>query len=367
MLGINNESSDKKEWWFLNSLKFWDNKKEEETSQVTNEIKWELNSMFGKILVVAKWLWITTKLDEKTIADGMDKTDDKFYEIFDSSQKDVEGLLTEIGDKIKANPVLSSKYGWLLSKFSQIKDWSKIEQTITSLPWWGMLLKLVAWITGKISWLNGLLWLDKSKLIEETSRGLDELVAELNNKGLKNEDEKESEDINVVESKEIMNPMIEWVITSTFDDKRNRDHNHDGEKDDHGAIDIVSYVSKSLLAVADAKVISKWFDHVYGAGNFIIIEFIYQWKVYKASYSHMAEPAKLEKNAIIKKWDSLWEMWNTGHASRGAHLHFKLKEVIDGKDTIIDPLTIFDPKLFRYKQWDQNVKFDDWKGADKYK
>lgn len=366
MLGINNESSDKKEWWFLNSLKFWNNKKEEETSQVTNEIKWELNSMFGKILVVAKWLWITTKLDEKTIADGMDKTDDKFYEIFDSSQKDVEGLLTEIGDKIKANPALSSKYGWLLSKLSQIKDWSKIEQSITSLPWWGMLLKLVTWITGKVSRLNGLLWLDKSKLIEETNRWLDELANDLRNK-VDHSDEHNAENKEIIESKEIISPMIEWVITSTFDDKRDRDHNHDGEKDDHGAIDVVSYISKSLLAVADAKVVSKWFDHVYGAGNFIIIQFVYHGKTYKASYSHMLESAKLEIGAAVKKGDSLWEMWNTGHASRGAHLHFKLKEVIDGKDTIIDPLTIFDPRLFRYKQWDQNVKFDDWKGAEKYK
>lgn len=168
----------------------------------------------------------------------------------------------------------------------------------------------------------------------------------------------------IVESKEIISPMVEWVITDTFFSKRNRDTNHDWELDDHGAIDMVSYVSKSLLAVADAKVIDTWYDSL--AWNKIFIKYKYNGKEYIASYSHLAQPTKLAVWATVKKWDILWEMGNSG-GSHWAHLHFKLKEVIDWKPTIIDPLTIFDPKLFRYKQWDQNVKFDDWKGADKYK
>lgn len=271
-----------------------------------------------------------------------------------------EGEFTEIHNTIKT---LAQKWGADVSTLDDVltthklTGWSKI---------WFTIANALGWFVRKT--LEKLNFIHSSKDLGKMVFAINEITTKIDMSKLESIwEEINSENIENIESKEITNPMIEWVITSTFDDKRDRDHNHDGEKDDHGAIDIVSYISKSLLAVADAKVISKWFDHVYGAGNFIIIQFVYHGKTYKASYSHMLESAQLEIGAIVKKGDILWEMWNTGHASRGAHLHFKLKEVTEDKDIVIDPLTVFNPKWFRYKQWNDNVKFDDWKGADKYK
>jgi len=115
--------------------------------------------------------------------------------------------------------------------------------------------------------------------------------------------------------------------------------------EEHNGIDI-GWQEKDIKSIGNGIVESVWFgseeEWFDGYGNYIVVKLDTGNRVL---YGHMAKPSPLKVGALVKTWDNIWIIGDTGH-SRGVHLHLEIREweKDDIRDffsrKVIDPLTV---------------------------
>lgn len=377
LLGTNKDSWWEKKWLF-DSLKFWDNKKQEETSKVTNETKWQLSTVYSSLMLVAKWFNIKTNINAEDFADGMNKEDDSWYEFLGKNEKNVDELLGSIVEKINENPNLSDKYKELIANIASIKDGNIVDQLlgwVGKIPW-------VSWLIGKvikpiIEWASKFeriqksFKLDKNKVIEDVSRDLWLLAQELNNWG--NKDTKLDENnLDASQHKDYLTnregrvEQLQWHLiwplagNDLYLTSEKGEFGDDRWSHDHGGIDI-GWSSDKVIAPHTMKVTR--IDYQKGKAWEYLVGEIFPETDPKTEFKffHLKQKPDVVVGQIIKQWEVFATEWSTWRSS-GKHLHF---EITIG-DKKVDPLLALNPQEIKYKQWWKLVAFNNRDRADNY-
>lgn len=371
------ENSDKKTWGIFDSLKFWDNDKEKETSDVMQSTKSELNSMYANLMIVAQKLWVSTKLKQEDFDDGTNDKDDHWYEFLDSSKEDVKKLLTDISTSISKS-TYASTYSGLIKNIESYKDWSgKRIEWIKKAAWrlWleKIYTKITEWIWSNDA-LNSLLKVDMDKILSNINTDLSKLAWELQWWAIWSEWDHEdhnnhssSEQITNFDSIKslrwkLSNPFGTWgILTWLFWEKRTW-HNH-------AWVDFVKEgKEQELFATHRMKIIKNEYQDGW-AGNYVKAQMVdnndkpirIEGKDIFFNYFHLSHKPNVKIWEIIDKNRAFAKEWNTG-ASRWEHLHFEIQRWAEK----IDPLLAFDPSQFRFKQNWKIVAFDQRKKANNY-
>jgi hypothetical protein len=117
---------------------------------------------------------------------------------------------------------------------------------------------------------------------------------------------------------------------------------------------------KEVVAIADWKVTKIWYSDK--EWHYIIITHNINWRKVTTWSVHFNSKPNREEWQIIKAWEYISDMWNTGKWSTWPHLHLTIR--VDWKR--IDPAQFFDPRDFKYKQNWKIVAFNERSHANDY-
>ena len=131
-------------------------------------------------------------------------------------------------------------------------------------------------------------------------------------------------DFSIPFSSDFSVPLDNPIITSIYG---NRTHPLSNEESFHTGIDIDSFDSKEVYAIADGVIKECSFDETYG--NFIIIE---HKDGYESFYAHLSSTFE---NTEVLKGEKIGIIGSTGKVT-GEHLHLEIKQ--DGNN--IDPCSV---------------------------
>lgn len=99
----------------------------------------------------------------------------------------------------------------------------------------------------------------------------------------------------------------------------------------HGWVDIATAKWTPLYSIWEGKVYYAWWQDWYG--NVVKIEYIVDGEHVFAVYWHM-DKITVEKWDIVKKWEKIWTVWNSGNtfwALWWYHLHFEIVKDNSGR------------------------------------